>query len=227
MFAGRRGLDQVQLRQAVARIPEVSQKLKLAQLLIDKVQGHRGHLDLFSILHASDGEFSSNQNLRALLAAIVQLGLYDRYVRFYGQPTFLVGSVNGVSALTTTAGVESFEEMILTSKFYEQMAARQDEPEPMTMGHSLTLSGLSLEEFAVFAADQNQFVKQDWGTQDCYQLLSQLYQDYQVEQFVHVGPNHEFRDQEMAKRKIFEFSLGNSIELDPILNSFWKTAVIA
>ena len=224
VFAGRRGLDQAGLRQSVARIPEVSRKLKLAQILIDKVQEAKGHIDLFSALNASEGEFASKQSLRALMAAIVQLGLYERYARFYGQATFLVGNTNGVSAISTISGTHSFEEMVENSSFYKELIESKDLPEQQQMmGQALTLTGLSLEEFGVYSNQEGNFEKQDWGTQDSYQIMSQLYQDHQVEQFVHVGPHHEFRVQEMSKRKIYEFSLWNSVELDPILNSFWKT----
>lgn len=223
VFAGRRGLDQIELRHSVARIPEVSRKLKIAQFLVDQAQGANSKVDLFSSLHSTDGDFASQQDLRALLSAIVQVGLYERYVRFYGQPHFLVGTTNGVSSLSVAKGDQSFEEMVIGSQYFQALLENNGE-ESEVNAPRLTLTGLSLEEFGVVANKESKFENLDWQTQDCYQILCQLHQDHQVEQFVHVGPSFEFRDREMAKRKIFEFLLGNSVELDPILNSFWRTA---
>ena len=99
VFAGRQGLDDVESRYSIARIPEVSAYLREAQAFFDNIKTVDHNIDLFSFLNSSDNDFSMRPKLRSLVAAIVQVGLFQRYTKFYGNPSFMVGNNNGASAL--------------------------------------------------------------------------------------------------------------------------------
>lgn len=70
IFAGRRGLDEASARWMSARIPQVSQKIKRAQSLIDEVLGDQSSVDLLSYLLSSDQEFLGHPSLRVLMGAV-------------------------------------------------------------------------------------------------------------------------------------------------------------
>ena len=225
VFGGRRGLDQASLRQSIGRIPEVSKRIKEAQSYIDQESNGTQVADLFNVLNGWDGEYTARPKMRSLLAAVVQMGLYDRYHRHFGTPDYMVGNLNGVSAMNVAAKQMTFEKMVKSSDYFVSLTVDPTTANLKQNELKLTLTGVSLEEFGVFGQDsEKKFQQLPWDTKDCYQLLSQLNLDFQVEQFIHIGPTKEFRQDEMSKRKIYEFSLGDSLEMDPILNSFWKTA---
>ena len=224
VFAGRQGLDDVESRYSIARIPEVSAYLREAQAFFDNIKTVDHNIDLFSFLNSSDNDFSMRPKLRSLVAAIVQVGLFQRYTKFYGNPSFMVGNNNGASALNVCSQACSFTEMLESSPYTQQLMKTNEEFETETILQDLRLSGLSLEEYGLVKRNGAEFENVTSSTKNCYGLLKKLQQDQQVEQFIHIGPHFDFRQSEFEKVGMTDFSLCNSVDMDPILNSFWKTA---
>lgn len=133
IFAGRSGLDFLELRLGVVRIPEVSRRIREAQSILDQTEYER--IDLFNAIVTEDDAFNRNIKMKSLLAAIVQVGLYDRYRRTQKQPDVLIGNSNGDSALMVCVGQMKFEELVRQSSALSTLKLRpQDPPAPGTTG---------------------------------------------------------------------------------------------
>lgn len=124
VFAGRNGLDFLELRLGVVRIPEVSLRIREAQTILDSLDVER--VDLMGMIVAEDESFFRNIKMKSLLAAIVQVGLYDRLLKSQRAPEVLVGNANGDSALLVCAGQVSFEQMVKSSSAFQTLSPRED-----------------------------------------------------------------------------------------------------
>lgn len=130
IFAGRSGLDFLELRLGVVRIPEVSRRIREAQNLLDQTEYER--IDLFNAIVADDDAFNRNIKMKSLLAAIVQVGLYDRYRRTQKQPDVLIGNSNGDSALMVCVGQMRFEDLVCQSSALSTLKLLPQDPPPTT-----------------------------------------------------------------------------------------------
>ncbi|MCB0378845.1 MAG: hypothetical protein KDD33_10155 [Bdellovibrionales bacterium] len=216
IFAGRRGLDEASARWMSARIPQVSQKIKRAQSLIDEVLGDQSSVDLLSYLLSSDQEFLGHPSLRVLMGAVVQVGLFERFIASRPRPEFMLGKTNGISALEVCAGKKSFDELVLKSDFLQPSSTAHSQP---PLGEA-SLVGLQLEEYGGFQWLRDSFEAVDFASKDLYSILAEIRENNFVGQLINIGPSIEFRKKEMASMEFLEFTMMNSIELDPILSSF-------
>jgi hypothetical protein len=239
VFSGRNGLDFYDLRTNVVRIPEVSGRLREAQQILDLLNsaGSGPSVDLINVMLSDDEHFFRNIKLKSLIAAIVQVGLFDRYLKSQPLPLLMVGISNGESAARVAAGLQSFREMIeawyqsQTSdviKLADRVAGRVAEPAPL-------LSGISLSEFSALRAE----VQEDGltiyrptreGSMDLKKLVAALISDDGVTRFVSIGPAPALRpiDYQSLIQK-HEQTLGvskvdvvDSIDLDEQLSWFWR-----
>jgi hypothetical protein len=126
IFAGRSGLDFLELRLGVVRIPEVSRRIREAQSILDQTDYER--IDLFNAIVTEDEAFNRNIKMKSLLAAIVQVGLYDRYRRTQKQPDVLIGNSNGDSALMVCVGQMKFEDLVRQSSALSTLKLRPQDP---------------------------------------------------------------------------------------------------
>jgi len=113
VFAGRNGLDFLELRLGTVRIPEVSLRLREAQRILDGLDVER--IDLLGAIVTDDESFFRNIKIKSLLAAIVQVGFYDRLLKSQRAPEVLIGASTGDSALLVCAGHMTFESMVIQS----------------------------------------------------------------------------------------------------------------
>jgi hypothetical protein len=222
LFAGRRGLDDFFTRNSVFRIPEVSRKLKETQRLLEYFLGSQNNVDLYSYVLSSEEDFNSHPNLKSLVAATVQIGLFDRFVKYRSRPEFLVGRVNGCSAMHVCAGLQSFEAFVETSDHCKEnsvMARFSQQPETR-------LTGVKLEEFGALRWNPEGFYQElHLDKKNAAELVDQLNVSSILSQCVHVGPYFDFHISEMENAGVLGIPSMSSIEMDPILNSFWKTAI--
>ena len=126
VFAGRNGLDFLELRLGVVRIPDVSLRIREAQTILDSLEIER--VDLLGATITEDDSFFRNIKMKSLLASIVQVGLYDRLLKTQRPPDVLVGSANGDSALLVCAGQMTFEQMIKSSAAFQHLLPREEAP---------------------------------------------------------------------------------------------------
>ena len=217
LFAGRRGLDDFSMRSSIVRVPEVSQRLKRAQSIFDQTGKP---VDLFAFAQASDTEYANLPNLRVLLASIVQIGLYDRYIKFRNPPTFMVGKTNGSSALDVCTQKITFDEFITSSDFFLEITNVEDIDSSKT-----TLTGLRLEEYGAVILKDGTYTPFQSNSKDCYSIIQELGSESIISQYIHIGPCFDFRQPELEKNGMSYLSIMNSIDTDPMLSSFWKAPI--
>lgn len=271
VFAGRNGLDFLELRLGTVRIPEVSLRIREAQRILDGQESER--IDLLGAIVADDESFFRNIKLKSLLSAIVQVGLYDRLLRSQRPPEVILGAGNGDSALLVCAGQMTFEQMILESQALQTLRPRlvavsanggseksdissqasaapgllpvpgmQAPLEPLpslvvgeaqslssfqAQGELPSLTGLSLTEFRAFSrSEDGTFAELGQATMDLKKLISEIVEHQGVLRYINIGPAqtiqpleyHQIADAVGAD----EVTVIDSIDLDPMLNWFWK-----
>ncbi len=273
VFAGRNGLDFLELRLGAVRIPEVSLRIREAQRLLDLLEVER--IDLLSATISEDESFFRNIKVKSLLAGIVQVGLYDRLLKSQRVPDVLIGNSNGDSALLVCAGQMTFEQMIATSAALQTLQPRQVlEPVktaaalPISMlplgaygagamafgpggampllpgvgaiqaydaaeaAHSRlttlpSLSGLSLTEYRAFIrAEDGRMVEVGQPVMDMKRLIAEVVEHQAVTRFINIGPALALATSEYEvigeTAGADEVTIIDSIDLDPMLNWFWK-----
>jgi hypothetical protein len=221
LFSGRRGLDDEGTRASVLRIPEVSRKLKEAQAIIDDFLTTEKKVDLFSFVQANNKTFNENPSLKALAAATVQIGLFERFVKYRNRPQFLVGPTNGNAAMKVCAGLQDFKDFVETSDFCNEntLLARFTQQETQ-------LAGFKMEDYGVLVWNPDGFYQSlEVDAKNAVNIIEDLNASYLLSQVVHLGPTYGFRDEEFNGAELLSLATMSSIEMDPILNSFWKSAI--
>lgn len=271
VFAGRNGLDFLELRLGVVRIPDVSLRIREAQAILDSLEVER--VDLLSAAITEDDSFFRNIKMKSLLATIVQVGLYDRLLKTQRPPDVLVGNANGDSALLVCAGQITFEQMIKSSSALQHLQPREmaagtasvhdaasssnvfsgaglgllpGVQAPLSqislsdLNNSPTLSpgsapslmalpslaGLNLTEYRAYLRTEDSMTEVGQPVMDLKKLLAEVVEHQNVARFVNVGPgaaiaNSEYEQiAELASSD--EVTVIDSIDLDPMLNWFWK-----
>ena len=245
IFAGTRsGLDFSEMRNSVLRIPEVTIRIREAQAILDSMEVPR--VDLFNVISSDDETFNRNAKLKSLLAAIVQIGLFDRYMKTNRRPEFMVGAATGDSAMNVCAGLSTFGDMVIASQaigtlelaieraavvvpLFAPLAAV--EAAPLVEGRSSVTEyrALQLQSavcasgaevcYATVRAEEHSEV-----ATDIKKLVTTLYHELGATRFVSVGPGAAMGSQD------FELALGSeevesldSIEIDPMLSWFWRS----
>lgn len=220
LFSGRKGLDDSITRASVLRIPEVSRKLKEAQSWLDDILTADFRVDLYSFMQSTDADFNANTSLKSLVSATVQIGLFDRFVKYRSRPQYLIGTINGNSAMKVCSGLQSFQDFIATSDFCNEntLLARYTQ--------STRLAGVKLEEYGALMWNPEGFYqKLDIEHKSACAIIEELNFTNALAQCIHVGPCFEFRLDEFEAAGIHGLASMSSIEMDPILNSFWKSAI--
>ncbi len=275
VFAGRNGLDFLELRLGTVRIPEVSLRLREAQRILDGLDVER--IDLLGAIVTDDESFFRNIKISSLLAAIVQVGLYDRLLKSQRAPEVLIGSSNGDSALLVCAGQTTFESMVLESSAIHTLKPRlqivpssgaaststdqklgasqgglpfapsmnlpipgmqvplsplpvpafQQEPSGQADTGLPSLSGLSLTEFRAFMkGEDGTMVELGQAVMDLKKLVSEVVEHQGVTRYINLGPGTAIPANEYEQIAEMtgadEVTIIDSIDLDPMLNWFWK-----
>ncbi|MBN8540291.1 MAG: hypothetical protein J0L82_07890 [Deltaproteobacteria bacterium] len=274
VFAGRNGLDFLELRLGTVRIPEVSLRLREAQRILDGLDLER--IDLLGAIVTDDESFFRNIKIKSLLAAIVQVGLYNRLLKSQRPPEVLIGSSNGDSALLVCAGQMTFESMVLQSAAIQTLKPRlqivQASGAPATGDLKLgagqvglpfsssmnlpipgmqvplaplpvsviqqeqlaqvdsglpSLAGLSLTEYRAFMkSEDGTMVELGQPVMDLKKLVSEVVEHQGVTRYINLGPGtaipaNEY-EQIAESTGADEVTIIDSIDLDPMLNWFWK-----
>lgn len=223
IFNGLNSLDFQDVRSNVTRIPDVIKRIREAQALWDENQGT--HFDLLNFICSDNKSFYSNIHLKSLASAVVQVGLFDRYLRFQKKPDFVIGNYNGDSVLKVTTGEISFKDLVVKSAVVlssdlqvHEAINRAPESEPV-------LSGISLTEYAAFHWDNEQgaYLKVTEGHMDIAGIIHTIVEDYRVRKIVNIGPGNSLVSRSNDDLILEEVQLLESIDLDPMLSWFWTS----
>ncbi len=220
MFNGHSSLDFQDVRFNVVRIPEVMKRIQQAQAIWDK-QDVAG-FDLANFLASEDRVFLGNIKLKSLAAAIVQLGLYDRYVSYHPQPDFFIGSSVGDSPVSVVVGQMEFSEMICKS-----LALRVVRPaSPIQLADDPQLAGMSLDEYVAFQKMEDggrvAFTELDGDGRDIHRVVIKILEEHDVRRFVNIGPGNLLLSRFRPEFEMVDIQILESIDMDPMLTWFWS-----
>jgi hypothetical protein len=222
VFQGLNALDFIDIRANVVRIPEVTKRISEAQKSWDASGANS--LDLCNFIASEDRVFLGNIRLKSMASAIVQVGLFDRYLRFHQRPNIFVGNTNGDSAMLVTSGKISFSEMISTSpalKVTRPLVPMSfQEPTPYLSGISLTQYGAIFESKDVRGEVSREELPVD--KIDPSRIVTTLVGDYGVRRFVNFGPGNLLFSNLEGDLRLADIQVLESIDLDPMLSWFWQ-----
>lgn len=221
VFNGLNALDFHDVRYNVIRIPEVSVRIREAQAIWDRSDATG--FNLFNFFTAEDNVYLGNIKLKSLAAAVVQVGLYDRYLRLFRLPQFLVGNSNGDSPLLVAAGKITFNELV-----EESLALRALKPvAPLAMPGSPLLAGIALTEFSVYQLEGGGALEIlpefDSDKRDINKVVRRMIDEQEVRQFVNIGPGNLLLAELHHELALSDVQILESIDLDPMLSWFWPS----
>lgn len=233
VFNGLNSLDFLEVRRNVCRIPEVISRIRQAQEYVEK--NSTLDLDFLNFIGSEDKTFLNHIRHKSLAACIVQVGLHDRYLRYHKEPKFMIGNINGDSALRVACGALSFEAMIkMSAAFAESEGAgepRGGEVVSLQAGSEPVLSGFSLTEYAVFLrADgvedsspelQAPYAKIEMDQLSVTKIVHTLVDEYALGQIVNIGPGNLLVARTGEDLVLDQIAILESIDLDPMLSWFW------
>jgi hypothetical protein len=220
VFNGINSLDFQDVRSNVTRIPEVIARIRHAQNIWDEKQ--TAHFDLLNFICAEDKGFFNNIHLKSLASAVVHVGLYDRYLRFYKTPDFFVGNFNGDSALKVACGLMTFEELVEASAkalnpdtTLRWTLVKENSAEPV-------LAGISLTEYAAFRKrSDGTFERLELPRVDVRKIVHSLIEENGLKKVINIGPGNTMISRTTDDLILEDVQILESIDLDPMLNWFW------
>lgn len=222
VFNGINSLDFQDVRSNVTRIPEVIARIRNAQAVWDEKQ--LAQFDLLNFICSDDKTFFNNIHLKSLATAVVQTGLYDRYLRFHKLPQYFVGNFNGDSALQVACGLISFEELVANSAsaLSSEARVRWSGLQEVSMTEPV-LAGISLTEYAAFRVHQDgTFEKLELPKVDVIKIVHHLVEECGLRKIVNVGPGNTLISRSADDMILEDVQILESIDLDPMLNWFWS-----
>jgi hypothetical protein len=244
VFSGRNGLDFNELRTGALRIPEVTLRIREAQAILDGLEseseGSVQRIDLMATIAADDEHFFRNIKLKSLLSAVVQVGLFDRFLKTQRRPDIMVGNSNGDSAMRVCSGEMSLRDLVVSSQALDTLRKASDKvvplhpnlhtglEAPLAAGAMPLLSGLSLTEYTAIGIQTRPDGSVTYSTlalsgMELRKLISSLHQDFEVSRFINIGPASTLRGSDYLALGLGEIESLDSIDLDPMLGWFWRS----
>lgn len=214
LFNEAKVLDLQEVRSNVLRIPEVSRKIREAQAVLDR--SAIGNFDLSTHIASEDKVFLSNLKLKQVCHSIVQLGLYERMLRFSSDAHLLVGNMSGFTALKVLTGQLSFEDLVLGKEEKAPvtgLGAGSDTP---------LLVGIKLAEYKVFrSAEATLQSVAGFEGRNADQLIKELMSKNPEAVVVNIGPGDAICQSVEKGQRFVEL-----IDQDPMLASwFWESSI--
>ncbi len=219
VFRGGNPLDFQDVRFQVVRIPEVLARLKQAQKLWDDAKLET--VSFHETIMAEDSVFFSSNCLKSLILAVVQVGLFDRYMKNQRLPHYLIGNLKNDSALAVVAGLQSFEDMVLKSR------AAGYVPQEMAVVTGLpALNGQFLPSYTALRMCGGSAEKIGPDSMNLDMLLEALVENEGLRKIVVVGPGG-LQSPRRGEGLMGEVQRFESIDVDPMLSWFWRSVSLS
>ena len=218
VFSGSEGLDLQEIRNHIIRIPEVSVALTEAQEVWDRSSS--GEFSFHNFLPSENHLFVRSLLLKNLTTAVVQVGLYRRFVKKFVAPRYLVGNHHGASPLRVCSGETSLERMVENSQMIsKKIASRnmgfQKMPPP-------SLRVLPLTKYSIYKNKKGSgYVSSDLKSHHIKPVIDELIKSYRVHRLISIGPGHGISHKDRQAFLSDGIHFLESIELDPMLSWFW------
>jgi len=216
IFSGLHSLDFSDIRHNVIRIPEVIAKIKQASELSNSLGENACFKeDFFTTLASDNATYSKNIKLKSTLNCIVQLGLYDRYVNKFKAPNFLLGDINGDSALNIVIGRKSFQSL------FEIDGSNINTQSPISLISEPLLSGVTMSLHQSFKLTDEKFVETGEAKKELGLLVKELIEEHKVRQVIDIGPGSGWVNAKTFDHSLYDVQILESIDIDPMLSWFW------
>lgn len=217
VFSSVNALEFLEVRRNVVRIPEVIRRIREAQAIWDEVSPQ--NLDLLNFVGSDDSVFLGHLRLKNLTTAVIQLGLFERFLNQNGGegPRFALGLVNGDSALKVATRQQTFDELIRQSPALSAPRAAL----ALQIGGLPVLSGISLAEFGLCEMCEEGANPLVEGEMDLRRTMSVLAEKKEIEKVIVIGPGAGHVQAMLKELRKASVEVVDSIELDPVLAWFW------
>lgn len=219
LFKGDNSLDFAEVRSQVLRVPEVMGRLQEAQGIWDKAGLEP--VNFYATMTAENEGFFASSCLKSLCLAIVQVGLYDRYLKKNQQPEFVVGNVRNDSSALVAAGIKSFRQLILGS-IAAGAEAEVEDSKPKEVDGLPTLRGQSLPIFKVYRKLEIGYVEEPIESMHVPKVIVRLAEEQSLKKLVSIGPGSVEMQLEERIGILEDVQFFESIDMDPMLSWFWQ-----
>ena len=218
LFKGDNSLDFAEVREQILRVPEVLGRIHEAQAIWD--EAGLDPVNFYATMTCDDEGFFASSCLKSLCLAIVQVGLYDRYLRKNQQPEFVVGNIRNDSPALVAAGIKSFRQLILGSRV---AGVEEEEMEAPQEQHGLpTLRGQSLPIFKVYRKLEDGYAEEKIESMHMPKVIVRLAEEQGLKRLVSIGPGSADIQPEERVGLLEEVQFFESIDMDPLLAWFWQ-----
>jgi len=224
VFSSVNALEFLEVRRNVVRIPEVIRRIREAQAIWDEVSPQ--NLDLLNFIGSDDSIFLGHLRLKNLSTAIIQLGLYERFLaqsEGTDSPRLMLGLVNGDSALKVVTRELAFEELIRQSPTLSAPRANL----ALQLGGLPVLSGISLAEFGLSEKVEGGYKPLLDGEMDLRKVMEALSRQEGVKKVVVIGPGAGHAQTMFKDVGGAHIEVTDSVDLDPVLSWFWPAKASA
>ncbi|MEC9283030.1 MAG: hypothetical protein VX642_09970, partial [Bdellovibrionota bacterium] len=191
--------------------------LKEAQTFLDRAI--KDAPDLIQFITSDDQVFWSRKRIRQIAVGIVQLGLYERYVKRYGEAAHLLASDKEENPVQVLSGKMRLGEYVIN------LAMREDDKAKVVNmeDQALLSKGISMPDFQLFQRDQEGYfvLVEEGKKQALNDLLMKLRDEKNTKQFVNIGPGQSISGSALSELVDKELNIMESIDLDPMLSWFW------
>ncbi len=226
LFSGLSMMDQSSVRESLIRIPEVLSRIKLAQKAIDQLTGNT--VELVNCMFEDDQTFQANCKIRRVLVNLVQLGLYDRYIKSNPKPRFFVGSLPNVSAIEHILGFNFIDEFV-RSVWFQDLEGSEARETPTSNSKYQDIHVVQMlrktNHYYVYEcnkiSDETTESKKIEEADSADKLIVRLIKKYNAKQIVNLGSADFLLDPVMNPFHLEDINIYNTIEVDPMLTWFY------
>lgn len=204
VFTGRSGVDSVDFRQQLLRVPEVSTVLKSAQMMLEQ----RGYCsrDLVSFIQSETNEYLSGGLWRELAAQLLQIGLFRRYEKLSFKPQFIIGDSGECSASAVSLRQITLENLIENFISLIEKRSQEEQSTEFLVGHRL-------ETAKVYERIDGEYVVTSEG-KETWSLLEGIRKDYLVDQVITLGLAPVLSSSQSEQ----DLGVVESVVVDPLLS---------
>lgn len=227
LFANTGVLDFLELRTSIVRIPEVIAKLKEAQVFLDRAMKEAP--DLIQFLTSDDQKFWASDKIRQITVGVVQLALYERHKKNYGEATHILAMDKDDSPVQVLSGKMRLGEYIINLAMKEEKN-KDNKVTEMPAEAPFLSKGISMPDFQLFTKcctdEEGLTYKLDnEGEKEALNaLLMKIRDEDSVKQFVNIGPGQSISGSAVNDLIDKELNIMESIDMDPMLNWFWDVS---
>jgi hypothetical protein len=155
-----------EVRATLTRIPEVLQKMREVQVVLDQKSVP---LDLGIFLTAEDASYLHHYRRKEFAGVVLQLGIFERYLKRHPLPENIVGVVNSISAARVIAGQMSLEQLV-----EETFRAPKSKEAADTLPGLPILTGIQIPKYQIFSRTEEGYSPKSAEKADLVCVLHQL-----------------------------------------------------